>query len=51
MEPEWTVAPRHSLSFGVTLTLQDEQEGAEQAAVLLVGAKKTTAGVFVPGEY
>lgn len=51
MEAEWTVAPGHSLSFGVTLAPQNEQEGAELAAVLLVGAKKMTAGVFVPGEY
>lgn len=49
MEAELTMAPGHSPSFGVTLALQDEQEGAELEAVLLVGAKKMTVGVFVPG--
>lgn len=45
------VAPGHSLSFGGTLALPDEPEGAELEAVLLVGAKNMTVGVFVPRVY
>lgn len=48
MEAELTVAPGHSLSFGGTLALPGEPEGAELEAVLLVGAKNMTVGVFCP---
>lgn len=47
----WRGGPGHCLSFGVTLALQDKQEGAEPEDVLLVGAKKMTVGVFVPRVY